>query len=153
MTNRHTLVASIFAAAALAGCAETTTGSGQLTSLNGYAAERVSFQIREELFKNSAVATATLKNGEMFQGKMVIEKSRSEDFGSSYLWDDDKSDDEFGLFENSSITYSPKARGVLMSHARSMECQMTLSDASLGFSAGGIGTCRLSTGETLPVQF
>ena len=151
---KPTLAGAAMCALMLSACTQTTTGNGQLTALNGYAAERVAFDIREEFLADSAMATVKMKNGELFQGKLVIEKAVSDNLGVGLNWDIDKK--KFGdlaLFQNAKSESSSIPRGILMSHARSMECRLTLASPGSGFSGGGVGSCRLSTGETLPIQF
>ncbi len=143
-------------AAVVAGCQSTTTGQGRVVSKTGKNSQSVTFQVTEDFLSDGgASVVATLSNGEFFTGKLVTEKKQTESFEDGSIFDADD-DDDFGddfYSSRTSTTYSSKAKGVLFSAARSMQCQVTLSDPSTGFSAGGVGQCKISTGENVPVQF
>lgn len=141
----------VAAVAVLAGCQSTTTGQGRVVSKDGKNAQSVTFQVTEEFLDDGAAsAVATLSSGEFFTGKLVTEKKQTESVEDGFFYDDD--DDDF-FSSSSSTTYNSRAKGVLFSAARSMQCQITLSNPSSGFSDGGVGECKISTGETVPVQF
>ncbi|AEV35308.1 hypothetical protein PSE_0796 [Pseudovibrio sp. FO-BEG1] len=141
----------VAAFSALVGCQSTTTGQGRVVSKDGKNSQSVTFQVTEEFLDNGAASVvATLSSGEFFTGKLVTEKKQTESVEDGFFYEDD--DDDF-FTSSSSTTYSSKAKGVLFSAARSMQCQITLSNPSLGFADGGVGQCKISTGETVPVQF
>ena len=142
--------------AALAGCQSTTNGHGRVLGADGKSSQNVSFQVKEDLFSDGAASVvATLSNGEFFTGKLVTEKQQTEGYEDGLIFGNSKRKDRDDSFFtlNSSTTYSSRATGVLFSASRSMQCQVTLSNPSVGFSDGGVGQCKLSTGETVPLQF
>ncbi|SDR22143.1 hypothetical protein [Pseudovibrio sp. Tun.PSC04-5.I4] len=155
MNNIFKVGVCVAAFSALVGCQSTTTGQGRVVSKDGKNSQSVTFQVTEEFLDNGgASVVATLSSGEFFTGKLVTEKKQTEGTEDGFVFGDDKDDDEDSFFSSSSsTTYSSKARGVLFSAARSMQCQITLSNPSFGFSDGGVGQCKISTGETVPVQF
>ncbi len=148
----------------LAGCdtTETTMGHGQIQTTNGKGSQSVQLKITQDTFDDSgAEAMVALGNGEVFKGKIIIEREHMEsttDSSDYFSWDsdDDKKKKEKHYPETTntnSTSYSSQARGVLFSASRSMQCLMTLSDPRSGFSNGGVGRCTISTGEVVPVQF
>lgn len=142
---------SFVSVALLAGCQTTTEGQGRVEGIKGTASQGVTFSITEEFLEDSAKATARLASGEVFTGKMIINKTETEKVTDTF--DFDKDDDDDTLSFSDSTSYSSKAKGILFSAKRSMTCSLTLSSPSSGFSGGGIGKCELSTGEVLPFQF
>lgn len=156
MNRIYQLGIGIAALVALAGCQSTTNGQGRVLSKDGKTSQTVTFQVTEDALSDGAASVvATLSSGEFFTGKLVTEKRQTEGYEDGFVIDDNDKDDWGDSFysSNSSTTYSSRAKGVLFSAARSMQCQVTLSNPSFGFSDGGVGQCKLSTGETVPVQF
>ncbi|WP_068316033.1 hypothetical protein [Polycladidibacter hongkongensis] len=153
--NIKQCVLALASLAVVAGCQTQTQGVGRIQSASGVAVQSVNFTFNEEAFSDGAQVTASLPSGEMFTGKMVIGKKETEKFGESFdINFDDDDDDDISTFNSStSTTYSSTATGVLFSSTRTMQCKITLSSPSMGFSEGGVGQCKLSTGEILPVQF
>ncbi|KZL19294.1 hypothetical protein PsAD2_02045 [Pseudovibrio axinellae] len=168
---RHFLKASLclVTLAGLAACETTTVGQGNLGGRN------VAFHVTEGALSNDAAVTATMPNGTVYTGKLVTAEVVTTTVGTNYMFDDgfddfddfdDGFDDGFGgfggfgdfgggplLVSTDITTYSPYARGVLTSGNRSMRCKITLSNPAEGFSGGGNGHCRLSSGRVFPVTF
>ncbi|GHB24150.1 hypothetical protein GCM10007094_10230 [Pseudovibrio japonicus] len=150
---------SLIALAGLVGCQTVTPGQGRLGG------GTVEFQVTEGFFGNGAAqTTATLPNGDVYTGEMITARSVTtgveEDPFGGYGFDDfddfddfDGFDDDPGFVATYSTTYSPYARGVLFSGDRTMRCVVTLASPPAGFSAGGTGQCRLSSGGSFPVEF
>lgn len=158
MRRMFTAGLSLIALAGLVGCQTVTPGQGRLGGRN------VEFQVTENFFGSGAAeTTATLPDGDVFTGKMVTAKTVTtnvgeDDFGYGFdgfddFDDFDGFDDEPFLTTTYSTTYSPYARGVLFSGDRTMRCMITLANPAAGFSDGGEGQCRLSSGGSFPVQF
>ncbi|KZL20459.1 hypothetical protein [Pseudovibrio sp. Ad37] len=148
----------VVAIAGLIGCQTTTPGQGRLGG------KAVDFEVTENFFgSGGAATTATLPDGEVFTGKLVTAKSQTTNIGESDFDDGFDNFDDFDDFDGFddgpffvstfSTTYSPYARGVLFSAKRSMRCVVTLSNPAGGFSDGGVGQCKLSTGGSFSVEF
>ncbi|WP_051645311.1 hypothetical protein [Labrenzia sp. DG1229] len=136
----------------LGACQTTTTGGGVVENSSGTTTQNVTFEITEELFgSGSADALAILSNGESYRGKLIIEKTQSEE--SSNVWSFDNDTDEDYFVTSSSTSYNSRATGILFGPSKTMQCQFTLTNPGAGFSDGGVGKCRLSAGQTIPVQF
>lgn len=136
----------------LGACQTTTTGSGVVENSSGTTTQNVRLEITEELFgTGSADVLAILSNGESYRGKLVIEKTQSEE--SANVWSFDNDTDEDYFVTGSSTAYNSRATGILFGPSKTMRCQFTLTNPSTGFSDGGVGHCRLSTGQSIPVQF
>ena len=150
MTIRKLFCATILPVAVAACSPIITTGEGRIQNAAGANKGTVQFEITEEALADNATAVATLSNGEVFRGKLVIAKTQTEEFGDVIDLDSDIDDDL--LIFSDSTTYSSKATGVLFSTKRSMQCAFTLNNPSYGFADGGVGQCKISSGEIVPIQ-
>ncbi len=142
-----TLLASI----SVSGCSTTSEGRGVIQDKSGHAKGSVTFTIKEDALSiGDANVTAQLSNGEVYKGKFIIAKTQGSVMQETYNPKTKKM--EYGI--NDSVNYSSKASGLLFgTTGKSMKCEITLSDPSDGFGAGGFGHCKLSTGQTIPLQF
>jgi len=141
---------AIFCLLVTTGCQTDSSGQGRVTDSSGNSTQSVVFQFSEEFLEDgNADVIATLSNGEIFRGKMIAERSTT--VGSADVFSFDKKEDDLFL-DSGSTTFSSRAKGVMFSASRSMQCQMTLANPSIGFSGGGVGQCKISTGETVPMQ-
>ncbi len=136
----------------ISGCETTTVGEGVVQGINGTSTDTVSFSIKETFGEDQASVVATLASGEKYKGKFIVSKSNTS--SSTDVWDagNDGNNDLFTI--GSSTTYHSKATGILFGPSgKTMECRMTLATPSAGFAGGGVGKCKLSTGQVIPLQF
>lgn len=133
------------------GCSSTTIGKGKIEKVDGDERKPIRFQIHEDVFTDDSNVTATLTNGEVFAGKIVFLEKLKKDVGNIYSSEENLDRDP--NINRPIMGYNADARSVLFSKSRSMRCWLTLNNPNLGFSSGGTGQCKISTGEVASVQF
>ncbi len=134
----------------ITGCATISEGSGVVQNRAGVSSGSASFHIKEGIFDDDAKVTARLSNGEVYKGKFIINKTSGVEFGEVYNSKTKKYETTMGDVTH----YSSKASGLLFGpKGKTLKCAMTLSNPSDGFGDGGIGECKLSTGQIIPLHF
>ncbi len=122
--------------AGLSGCATTGGMSGQLVKL----------RYHQSFWDQDGTITATMPDGEHFSGKFVVGTSSTTGIGIG------AGSDHLGLFTGSGNTSN--AAAVLMgSKGDSMYCVFTLAVPDDGLEGGGVGHCKLSTGQVVNATF
>lgn len=95
--------------------------------------------------QNGTITTA-LPDGERFSGKFVVGTSSSTGIGVGM------GSGEVGVFSGSGNTSN--AAAVLMGDkGGSMHCSFTLAKPDAGLEGGGVGRCKVSTGQVVDAAF
>ncbi len=146
--NKNFIV--MLAGIALAGCETTSVGQGVVQDLSGNAKGSVSFKIEEEFGESQAKVVARFSSGEIYRGKFIVQKTESSTGTDLFNSKTKKTD----YMVSDTTSYSSKAAGLLFGPSgKTMSCNMMLASPKSGFGGGGMGQCKLSTGETIPLQF
>lgn len=126
--------------AALSACATTGVIQGRMSG------QPVQLQYHHSFWHQNGTITATMPNGEHFSGKFVIGTSSTTGIGVG------AGSGDVGVFTGSGNTSN--AAAVLMGNkGDSMHCSFTLSKPDAGLEGGGVGRCKLSTGQVVDVTF
>ncbi len=96
--------------------------------------------------------SATLPDGEIFEGKFVEESSTGlvTGFGTAKSGVSTAHGTTFAVVEG----YSGNIEGVLFGNkGHTMKCHFRAVDSSMGLPSGGVGMCEVSDGRVIDVQF
>jgi hypothetical protein len=116
-----------------------TACSGTMKGVDRYSGERVYFAYENEKF-GSAIIRVTMPDGERFTGKTLDKSTADEDStlaSRRYLTVD--------KFPGQIVAFLTGDRGT------NMKCKFRLSDAVLGFKAGGYGLCQTSDDRLIDI--
>jgi hypothetical protein len=126
--------------AVLSACATTGVIQGRMSG------QPVSLQYHHSFWHQNGTITATTPNGEHFSGKFIVGTSSTTGIGVG------AGSGDVGLFTGSGNTSNASA--VLMGNkGNSMHCGFTLAKPDAGLEGGGVGRCKLSTGEVVDATF
>lgn len=127
-------------AAALAACATSGIMQGRLSG------QPVQLHYHHSFWDQNGTIMGVLPDGEHFKGKFVVGTNSTTGIGIGA-----KSGD-VGVFSGSGNT-SQAAAVLNGDRGDSMYCRFTLSSPTDGLEGGGVGHCKLSTGQSINVTF
>lgn len=126
--------------AVLAACATTGVIQGRTSG------QPVQLQYHHSFWHQNGTITAVLPNEEHFSGKFVVGTSSTTGIGVG------AESGRVGVFTGSGNTSN--ATAVLMGeNGNSMHCSFTLAKPDAGLEGGGVGRCKLSTGQVVDATF
>ena len=125
---------------ALSGCATNGVIHGRTDG------NAVQLHYHHSFWSQNGVISVTLPDGERFSGKFVVGTSSSTGLAIGADSGDNKVVSTFGN--------TARAAAVLMGNkGDSMHCDFLLSHPSDGIEGGGVGHCKVSTGEIIDATF
>lgn len=125
---------------ALSGCATNGVIQGRMSG------KPIQLHYHHSFWDENGNITATLPNGEHFSGKFVVGTTSTTGIGIG------AGSGDVGVFTGNGHTSN--AAAVLMGNkGDSMHCIFALEKPDSGLEGGGVGSCKLSTGQVINATF